>query len=429
MIRNHLAAAVRAFKDTPLVHVVMAGLVALGVAVWTIATQAHAAFALPDPSHAQRLFHVEVARDRQLVDGVGAHPMRTIGRAPQLMLSLEEAVVLAAFPGAATRVMTATGAVVARVDEREPELVHARFLTSSAFDVFDVALASGGPWSTSADDGTLDVVVLSRRANERWFRGQDSVGKILELSGREFTVVGVLERSVPAAALDVPGEVVDEELWLPFGALLTTGTRPMTMYRSGATRGGLAEWLGSGDAFVTLWLLLGRDVAPDEFVQWAREGLADQPSSTRGASLRSVRAFRAEVNAPLSFVTFLGLGQAVLVVTLFGFERLLAARFRAHELESSVRRALGARRRHLLGRSWLEGALPALLGCVAGVLAAAFASLALNALLPRQHVRFGLDVQDGAVALVASLVVTWAVAALPAWRHSRLDPARTLRQV
>jgi hypothetical protein len=94
--------------------------------------------------------------------------------------------------------------------------------------------------------------------------------------------------------------------------------------------------------------------------------------------------------------------------------------------EIGVRMALGASRRRLVTRFVMGGLRPVVAGGFAGVLGVWLAAPALDALLFRVSIGDPL----GAGAGVGLVLVTAALAALvPARRISRVDPARTLREV
>jgi putative ABC transport system permease protein len=67
---------------------------------------------------------------------------------------------------------------------------HAVF--SEFFPMLDVPFAYGGGWSAADDANRANVVVISGKLNREVFGGGDSVGKTLDLEGREYRVVGVL---------------------------------------------------------------------------------------------------------------------------------------------------------------------------------------------------------------------------------------------
>ena len=75
-------------------------------------------------------------------------------------------------------------------------------------------------WDQAADDASQMVVVLSKKTNDKAFGGADSVGQIVQLDGREFKVVGVLDEWAPTPKFyDMNNGQFDEveELFVPYG--------------------------------------------------------------------------------------------------------------------------------------------------------------------------------------------------------------------
>ena len=64
---------------------------------------------------------------------------------------------------------------------------------SDFFPMLDAPFKYGGPWSSSDDEAGAPVIVLSRKLNDKLFAGANSVGKTLDISGKAYRVVGVLD--------------------------------------------------------------------------------------------------------------------------------------------------------------------------------------------------------------------------------------------
>src|SRR5262245_34401065 len=57
----------------------------------------------------------------------------------------------------------------------KPERVTTRVTTKDFFAMFDVPMQYGGTWTDSADSGPAPVMVISRKMNEKFFGGANSV--------------------------------------------------------------------------------------------------------------------------------------------------------------------------------------------------------------------------------------------------------------
>jgi ABC-type antimicrobial peptide transport system permease subunit len=120
-----------------------------------------------------------------------------------------------------------------------------------------------------------------------------------------------------------------------------------------------------------------------------------------------------------------GFGGLALLLAAVGIYSVLAYSVRQRVREIGVRMALGAQMHDVLRLVIVQAMKPTVLGLIIGVCA----SLALARVLA--SLVFGISTRDamtyisvsallGAVALLASLV--------PAWRATRVDPMRTLRE-
>ena len=86
--------------------------------------------------------------------------------------------------------------------------------------------------------------------------------------------------------------------------------------------------------------------------------------------------------------------------------------------------ALGAGRGRVIGLVLSRAAMIAVAGLGVGVILSLASSRAMRSMM------FGIEALDPATyvgVLIAVLVVTLAAAAVPAWRASRIDPVRVLR--
>jgi len=120
--------------------------------------------------------------------------------------------------------------------------------------------------------------------------------------------------------------------------------------------------------------------------------------------------------------TFAALALLLAVAGVYGLLTYLTAQ-RAPEL--GVRMALGAGRGRVIGLVLSRAATIAVTGLIIGVVL----SLASSSLM--RSMVFGIEALDPftyAGVLTAVLVVTLCAAAVPAWRASRIDPVRVLRE-
>src|SRR4029077_18183325 len=64
---------------------------------------------------------------------------------------------------------------------------------SDFFAMFDAPFKFGGPWGRNEDSDGAPVVVISRKTNDKFFAGGNSIGKTITLGDGSYRVVGVLD--------------------------------------------------------------------------------------------------------------------------------------------------------------------------------------------------------------------------------------------
>lgn len=120
----------------------------------------------------------------------------------------------------------------------------------------------------------------------------------------------------------------------------------------------------------------------------------------------------------------------VLLVACGNLASLLLVRFRSRERIAATQAALGASISRLLSAAFIEASLLSLCGAVIGLATFAAVSTALRSVLPPIFSRYAATVAEPRVMLFTSGIAAFsalAVAAIPAWRLSRVDAMAILR--
>jgi hypothetical protein len=246
----------------------------------------------------------------------------------------------------------------------------------------------------------FEVVVSEGMAKVLW-PGRDAVGQCIQIGGGRggpppcSTVVGVAEDMVQD---DLTGEqhfnwyMSVEQMPNEQGTGLLVRVRGDPVVEAESIRRALQQVM-PGESYVT--------------VQPLQENVAAARRSWRlGATL---------------FTVFGGLALLIAAVGLYGVIAYNVAQ-RMHEL--GVRRALGARRTHIVKLVATQSVRVALTGTALGIMIALWAGRWLQPLLFEQSARDPL-VHGGAAALM--VLVALAASAIPAARASQADPNLALR--
>jgi len=240
-----------------------------------------------------------------------------------------------------------------------------------------------------------NVVVISQKAAEMCFPGENPIGKHIKVSidGRVGEVIGV----------------VGDTRW--------NITQPVM---------GQMYWPVFANGWVNVALVVRSSANVSAFampIQKIIGGLdPDLPVSDVGTLRESIA--KSTVDSQFDSLLVLAFAVIALVLAAAGLYGVLTYLVTQRTSELGVRIALGARREQLLRTVLFDGIRPALVGLFVGLLGSAAAVRLIRSML------YQTEPFDPAVfATVAALLLAVAILAcmVPAWRASRLDPIQALR--
>ncbi len=437
MLGYQLRIAARSLRRDPGHALIVVAGVALGVAVATLFSAIHHAFArdpVPEKSGALHYVRLDNWSEHQ------PHPHDS-GLPPQVTYRDAVELLKSDVPTRQTAMFKTTLNVFPDPARAQPRKETVRLCFADFFPMFQVPFRYGAGWDKNADAGPAPVVVLSHEANERLFGGQDSVGQPLRIEEREFRVAGVLAQWPPSIRFyDLTQNFLagPEAIFMPLNFL-----RPMQLRTDGnldswmsAATPGFEGFLASEATWLQFWVELPtaeRVQAYQSFVdayvgEQKKAGRFRRPLHNRVTPLlgwmHEQKAVPPETTA-MMVVSLLFL--AVCALNLMG---LLMAKFLARGPEIGVRRALGARRLDVFVQHVLECEVVALAGGVVGFGLAALGIFGVNASAKATMLRgdlFSLDLTMAAFAAAASLAAGLVAGVYPAFRACRVPPAMHLK--
>lgn len=294
-------------------------------------------------------------------------------------------------------------------------------VTASLFNVLRATPAMGRTVSESDDaPGAPPVVVLSDQLWARSFGGDRTIiGRSVVIDGVMHEVVGVMP-----PRFHFPD--AETALWLPSGIDPANYETATFDYRSvGRRRAGVTDAAVQAD----LQRLLVR--LPDEY-----------PGRLTAAAIEAtrmrtvVRPLRDTIVGDIGRALWIALGAMsfVLLAACANVANLFLARAEGRSTEVAVRRALGAGRGAVIREFVMEGLVISVLGGAAGVILAQLALAGLRlvtpfvggAELPRLH-EVRVDLLGLGFAMGATIVATWIVSLVPAFRASRPSAGHFVR--
>jgi predicted permease len=262
------------------------------------------------------------------------------------------------------------------------------------FATMGIPLVSGREFTRADDENAALIAVVNQTMAARYWRGQNPIGQRLQVKGKWVQVVGVAADSKYASMRETPQPFFYVPLLQDFargGGLNIRTTQPLKTVEAEVARevraldGNLALY-----EMITLQEQVDRSTSPQQVA--------------------------------VTLVTVLG-GLALLLAAI-GLYGVMSYAVSQSTRELGLRMALGAGASNLL-RLVISRGLALTAG---GVLLGAVVALGLTRLLgnllfkvsPRDPLAFGS-------AFVAMMLVALAACLLPAWRATRTDPARALR--
>lgn len=326
---------------------------------------------------------------RRLIEGLQAtHGVAAVGAVTSVPFG----------PGNSGNLFAPEGMVVDRANAPDTDY---RVIAGDYFLAMGIPLLAGRTFRT--DDNGAQSVIVSRVIADRYWPGEDPIGRRIRFShpqtGPLFTIVGVVG-DARYRGLDQPN------------------VRPMMYFSHASFR--------TAEVQRSMTLVLQGEADATAVVEPLRAQLARLDPNQPFATVEPMASIVDGVLAGRRFNTFLltGFAGLALLLAAMGAYAILAYLVAQRRHEIAVRMALGARRQSVAMSVLLEGLVTAGVGLSAGMLAALFATRPLRGLLYGVHTRDVATLAGvSAILLLAAAVASY----LPARRAARIEPMEALR--
>jgi predicted permease len=266
---------------------------------------------------------------------------------------------------------------------------------------------------TEADTmGSPLVIIVNRTLAERFWPGQDPIGKRIHVGLQEtplpwMTVVGEIG--------DIKQNSVDAETTYQL-------YQPVSQFKTSLGQ------FASPDMLVGTYgsIVLRSSMPPDQMEDSLRAVVRSIDPQLALTQVESMDRLIAEGHASRRFNTVLisSFAGAAVLLALMGIYSVIAFSAAMRTQEMAIRLALGAQRAGILRLVLVSGAKLGLTGCGIGAVAAVFATRLLRSLL------FEVDPLDPAVIGLAAIFIfllALAASAIPARRAASIEPMQALR--
>jgi predicted permease len=283
---------------------------------------------------------------------------------------------------------------------------------SDPFEALGIRLLRGRVFTESDNAGSQLVAIVNRKMAERYWPGQDPIGKRLRR--------GLPDTSTPW--MTVVGEVDDVKLGSADAETIPQVYQPVTQTVASEGVFASAGELSAADG----WIVLRTRMAPEQMENTLRATVQKIDPQLPLYQMQTMEHAISQSEAPRRFNTVLISSFAIAAVLLcvLGIYGVIAFTVALREQEMAVRMALGSQRSAVILLILSSGARLAAVGCGLGLLGAVAASRLLRSFL------FEVSPFDPAVlalSAIAMLLLALAASALPASRASSTDPMLALR--
>jgi len=280
------------------------------------------------------------------------------------------------------------------------------------FEALGIRVLRGRVFTESDNAGSQLVAIVNRKMAERYWPGQDPIGKQLRR--------GLPETSTPW--MTVVGEVDDVKLGSRDAETMPQVYQPVI--QTVASEGVLASVgeLSAADG----WIVLRSRMAPEQMEDTLSATVRKIDPQLPLYQMQTMEHAISKSEAPRRFNTVLisSFAIAAVLLSVLGIYGVIAFSVALREQEMAVRMALGCQRSGVMLVILSSGTRLAAVGCGLGLLGAMAASRLLRSFL------FEVSPFDpGVLALsaIAMLLLALAASALPARRASSTDPMLALR--
>jgi len=280
------------------------------------------------------------------------------------------------------------------------------------FEALGIRVLRGRVFTESDNAGSQLAAIVNRKMAERYWPGQDPIGKRLRR--------GMPETSTPW--MTVVGEVDDVKLGSPDAETMPQVYQPVI--QTVASEGVFAS---AGELSATDgWIVLRSRMAPEQMEDTLRATVRKIDPQMPLYQMQTMEHAISKSEAPRRFNTVLisSFAIAAVLLSVLGIYGVIAFSVALRQQDMAVRMALGCQRSGVILLILSSGVRLAAVGCGLGLLGAVAASRLLRSFLFEVS---PFDPGVHALSAIAMLLLALAASALPARRASSTDPMLALR--
>jgi len=310
---------------------------------------------------------------------------------------------------------------------------------ADAFPMFDIPFLYGHGWTADEDASHAAVAVIGKALNDKLFNGANSVGKNINLNGRDYRIVGVAAKWNPEPVfydvINTNGFDDPIEVFIPFTRAVEVQTTTNGNNNCSKDPGkGWDAWIKSECVWLGYWAELPTTAQADAYRQYLNGYAAEQQRAGRfhwapNTRLRNVTEWLdyqkvVPQEAKVSLLVSLGF----LLICLVNTVGLLLAKFMKRSSEIGVRRALGATRKEIYLQFLIEAAAIGLAGGVIGLILTGLGVMGISLVFEPDIAKLAtLDASLVLLTMLLAILATVLAAFYPTWRAAQVQPAWQLK--
>jgi len=438
MFSYYVKLAFVSFKRTPLLSFLMVLLIAMGIgATMTTFTVSYMMNQDPIPSKSDRIFSVQMDSRGDGYD-YGEEVI-----SPEVTYLDVQNIMHSDIPKYYVALSALRTMLKNPTQQEKAVSSTVRTTTADFFAMFNTPFLFGTGWDKSADENAEQVIVLTKKANNRFFNGENSVGQTLQFGEALYRVVGVLDDWYPipkfygvkTTAFSDPFDV-----FIPFNTqiqneLYTSKLVNTTCWKN-PEDDSYEAFLASECRWVLFWVELESASSQAQYKAFLDNYAREQQAQGRFAN----RIYNRVVPVKQHLIDqeivsddsklAVWLSALFLIVCLLNCMGLMMAKFHSKAGEVGLRRAVGASKQHIVAQFSVELAVIGFIGGVAG-LSLAQVGLAATANL-YSYLHSSLMQMNAilvGVTILLAVIVSCIFGLVPILKASRTQPSSQLKSL
>ncbi len=276
--------------------------------------------------------------------------------------------------------------------------------TSNRIDIVDMEVAEGRFHSSEDDLYRRPVAFIGDALREEFFSGVDPLGKEIKIGGKRYTVIGVAKKQG-----SLFGEARDSFVIIPFQTFIKQFGSP-DRRMSIVVKARSIEVLDRAQDEVRVILRSARHVAPDK------------PDDFSILTADTILSFLNNATKLFRF-GLIGISSISVVVGGIVVMNIMMVSVTERTREIGIRKAVGAKQKHILLQFLFEALLTTLSGGIVGIVAGFLIARSLAGMI-------NFDISPSALAVIVGLSISSGIGLIfgiyPAMKAARLNPIKAL---